>query len=283
MLEDIPRAFEVPRFADPSWQPCLIGLIHPHTGKQRPITFDPDAAAGRDDVVLAHLNHRLVQRCLRLLRAEVWTPADRQKIHRVTARVVPRGALRAPAVLAHARLTVVSSDSHRLHEEVITAGGVIQEGRLERWNVSQVGEFLAIATDAEPPESIRLRLAAMWPQLTRPLVAALDARGRDRTDSIRKQLADRAGDEAAKITAVLGELEAAIRGELQRAPDPQLSLFTEAEREQDQRNHDFLAARLSELPAELARETDAIRHRYADPQPRLFPVAVTFLVPEGLA
>jgi hypothetical protein len=37
------------------------------------------------------------------------------------------------------------------------------------------------------------------------------------------------------------------------------------------------------LPAELARETDAIRHRYADPQPRLFPVAVTFLVPEGLA
>jgi len=283
VLEDIPRAFEVPRFADPSWQPCLIGLIHPHTGKQRPITFDPDAAAGRDDVVLAHLNHRLVQRCLRLLRAEVWTPADRQKIHRVTARVVPRGALRAPAVLAHARLTVVSSDSHRLHEEVITAGGVIQEGRLERWNVSQVGEFLAIATDAEPPESIRLRLAAMWPQLTRPLVAALDARGRDRTDSIRKQLADRAGDEAAKITAVLGELEAAIRGELQRAPDPQLSLFTEAEREQDQRNHDFLAARLSELPAELARETDAIRHRYADPQPRLFPVAVTFLVPEGLA
>jgi hypothetical protein len=37
------------------------------------------------------------------------------------------------------------------------------------------------------------------------------------------------------------------------------------------------------LPAELARETEAIRRRYADPQPRLFPVAVTFLVPEGLA
>ena len=107
-----------PSFSDPSWQPCLIGLIHPHTGKQRPITFDPDAASGRDDVVLAHLNHRLVQRCLRLLRAEVWAPADRQKIHRVTARIVKRGALRAPAVLAHARLTVVSSDSHRLHEEL---------------------------------------------------------------------------------------------------------------------------------------------------------------------
>jgi hypothetical protein len=235
----------VPRFADPSWQPCLAGLIHPHTGLQRPITFDPEAAAGRDDIVLAHLNHRLVQRCLRLLRAEVWAPADRQKIHRVTVRTVPRAALRAPAVLAHARLTVVSSDSHRLHEEVIAAGGIIQEGRLERWNVTQTAEVLAAASNAEPPDSIRQRLAALWPQLTRPLLAALEARGRDRTDSIRKQLADRAEDETAKITAILRELEAAIRAEIGRAPDPQLPLFTDAERDQEQRNRDFLAAAAS--------------------------------------
>jgi hypothetical protein len=114
------------------------------------------------------------------------------------------------------------------------------------------------------------------------LLAALDARGRDRTDSIRKQLADRAEDETAKITAILRELETAIRTEIGRAPDQQLSLFTDAERDQEQRNRDSLAGRLAELPAELARETEAIRRRYADPQPRLFPVAVTFLVPEGL-
>ena len=273
----------VRRFSDPSWQPCLIGLTHPHTGLQRPITFDPDAAAGRDDVVLAHLNHRLVQRCLRLLRAEVWAPVDRQKIRRVTARVMPRGVLRAPAVLAHARLTVVSSDSHRLHEELISAGGVIQEGRLERWNVGQTADFLARAGTTDPSDSVRQRLATLWPQLARPLLAALEARGRDRTDSIRKQLADRAEDEAAKITAILRELEGSIREEIGRAPDAQLSLFTDAEREQEARNRDFLAGRLGELPAELNRETEAIRRRYADPQPRLFPVAVTFLVPEGLA
>jgi len=283
VIENVPRAFDVPRFSDPSWQPCLAGLIHPHTGKQRPITFDPAAVIGRDDVVLAHLNHRLVQRCLRLLRAEVWAPADRQKIHRVTARVVKRGPLRAPAALAHARLTVVSSDSHRLHEELVTAGGIIQDGRLERWNVSQVAEFLALATDAEPPESLRQRLAGLWPQLARPLLAALDARGRDRTESIRKQLADRAENETVKITTILRELEAAIREEVERAPDSQLPLFTEAEREQEERNRDFLASRLAQLPAELARETEAIRQRHGDPQPRLFPVAVTFLVPEGLA
>lgn len=35
--------------------------------------FDHEAAKGRDDVVLVHLNHQLVQMCLRLLRAEVWS------------------------------------------------------------------------------------------------------------------------------------------------------------------------------------------------------------------
>lgn len=282
-LDGVPRAFEVPRFADPSWQPCLAGLVHPHTGNQRPIAFDPEVVVGRDDVVLAHLNHRLVQRCLRLLRAEVWAPPDRQKIHRVSIRVVPSGALKAPAVLAHARLTVVSGDSHRLHEELITAGGILREGRVERWNVGQVAEFLARATDVEAPEPIRHRLAALWPQLKRPLLAALEARARDRTDSIRKQLADRAEDEASKLSTILRELETSIREELQRPPDQQLALFTDAEREQAERNYDFLANRLREIPSELTRETEMIRRRYTNPQPRLFPVAVTFLVPEGLA
>src|ERR1035437_8473141 len=64
---------------------CVWPGIHPHTGLQRPITFDPDAAAGRDDIVLAHLNHRLVQRCLRLLRAEVWAPPPSESTSEVAA------------------------------------------------------------------------------------------------------------------------------------------------------------------------------------------------------
>jgi hypothetical protein len=51
-----------------------------------------------DDVGLGKTDHRLVRRCLRLLRAEAWAPTDRQKIHRVTVRTVPRAALPAPAV-----------------------------------------------------------------------------------------------------------------------------------------------------------------------------------------
>jgi hypothetical protein len=79
-------------------------------------------------------------------------------------------------------------------------------------------------------------------------VSRTAARGRDRTDSIRKQLADRSEDEIGKITATLHELETAIRNEIQRAPDPQLSLFSDAERDQEQRNRDFLVSRLTELP-----------------------------------
>ncbi len=42
-----------------------------------------------------------------------------------------------------------------------------------------------------------------------------------------------------------------------------------------------LRRRLEEIPAEIERETAAIRARYADPEPRLFPVAVTLPRPAG--
>jgi hypothetical protein len=46
---------------------------------------------------------------------------------------------------------------------------------------------------------------------------------------------------------------------------------------------DALRRRLGEIPGEINKETEAIRGRFADPQPRMFPVAVTFLVPARLA
>ncbi len=115
-------------------------------------------ANGRDDVVLVHLNHRLVQMSLRLLRAEVWSDAGRKKLHRITARLVPDNVLPTPAVIAHARLVVIGGDSHRLHEEIITAGGLLKEGRFSAMNVGQIDEVLAAATDEEPSEAMKKRL-----------------------------------------------------------------------------------------------------------------------------
>lgn len=277
--------FHLPPFTG-SWAACTEGLAHPHTGERRPVVFDHSLTKDahdkpRDDVVLVHLNHRLVQMCLRLLRAEVWSQEGSKRLHRITARVVPDGVLAAPAIVAHARLVVIGGDCHRLHEEIISAGGLIREGRFSRLNVGQVQEALAAATDDEPSEDVKRRLLQLWPNLEGPLRQALEARMRDRSDGLQRQLEERARKEAADITAILAELKRSIEGELHKPEYRQMQFegWSTPEREQFERNADWLQARVRAIPEEIEREVEAIRARFADPQPRMFPVAVTFLVP----
>jgi SNF2 family DNA or RNA helicase len=266
-----------------TWALCSQGLNHPHTGEQRPIVFDHDLVEGRDDVVVAHLNHRLVQMCLRLLREEVWSREGRKKLHRVAARLVPSHALEAPAMIAHARLVVIGGDSHRLHEEIITAGGFIREGRVARINVTQVQEALAAALPGEPAEGVKQRLVELWPKHSASLIQALEARMGERARTLERELAERAKKEEGDIRAILAELRRTIEAELDEPEYVQLELFSDPEREQFERNRDALRARVKQIPGEIEKETAAIRERFADPQPRLFPVAVTYLVPEKLA
>ena len=278
--------FHLPPFTG-SWAACTEGLAHPHTGKLRPIVFDHNLTKDahgkpRDDVVLAHLNHRLVQMCLRLLRAEVWSQEGSKRLHRITARVVPDNVLAAPAIVAHARLVVIGGDCHRLHEEIITAGGFIREGRFSRMNLGPMQEALAAATGEEPTESVKQSLLRLWPNLEAPLRQALETRMRERTDGLRKQLEQRRDKESADITAILTELRRSIEAELENPDYVQLELFTTPERDQFERNVDWLRARVRAIPEEIEREVEAIQGRFADPQPRMFPVAVTFLVPRRL-
>ena len=124
--------------------------------------FDATLATGRDDVVLAHLNHRLVQMCLRLLRAEVWALSGRRAIHRVSAQCLPSGTpWRNPLIIAHGRIVVLGGDHHRLHEEVIMAGGEISAGAFNRLNVGQTRDAYAAATLQSVPEGVCQRLAAL--------------------------------------------------------------------------------------------------------------------------
>jgi hypothetical protein len=80
------------------------------------------------------------------------------------------------------------------------------------------------------------------------------------------------------------ELQRMIARELHEPEYQQLELagFSLDEREQLKANTDALRLRLAQIPAELEKEIAGIRARYADPNPRLFPVAVTFLVPETM-
>lgn len=266
-----------------SWAACAEGLEHPHTKDIRPVTFDESVSRGRDDVVLVHLNHRLPQMCLRLLRAEVWAEKGRSKLQRVAARVVPNDVHDTPAVIAHARLVVIGGDSHRLHEEVIAAGGFIRDRKWGgRLNVSQTDSALAGVSAMEPSAAVKARLLELYPSLTEPLASALEARRKQMVDGLQKKLADRAEKEADDIESILTELRKSIERELKDPEYIQPLLFDDPERERFERNKDAMRSRVREIPEEIRRETAAIRSRFADPQARMFPVAVTFLVPERM-
>jgi ERCC4-related helicase len=282
-MENIPagKAFHLPPLRG-SWATCTEGLAHPHTGEIRPIVFDHEWARGRDDVVLAHLNHRLVQMSLRLLRAEVWAPTGQKGLHRVTARRIPNHVLDTPAVIAHARLVVIGGDSHRLHEEIIAAGGIIHQGRFRRMNVGQVETALANALGVPVSATTQQRLSALWPSLRPSLEMALEARVKDRTAGLERLLEERASKEMGDIRVVLGELAAAIERELAEPEYRQLELWTSEELGQLSRNKTALRRRLEQIPGEIEAEQEVIRNRFAEPQPRMFPVSVTFLVPERL-
>jgi superfamily II DNA or RNA helicase len=275
------RAYRLPAFKG-SWAACNEGLAHPHTGEIRPIVFDHECAKDRDDVVLVHLNHRLVQMCLRLLRAEVWSSENQKRLHRVTARLVPRGTFDAPLAIAHGRIVVLGGDNQRLHEEVIAAGGTLRHGRFARLNVGEVREALAAALPLPAPDAVRDRLMDLWPQHAESLLSALMARMGERTAGLQRTLEERATKEQADIRSVLIELRETILAELDEPEVQQFYLFKPTELEQLERNKDSLRARVERIPQEIEEETSAIRARYADLTPRLFPVAVTYLVPEGL-
>lgn len=278
------KAFFLPQGLRGSWMYCNDGILHPHTGEIRPVVFDHDLAKGRDDVVLAHLNHRLVSMALRLLRAEVWTPEGRKGLHRVTARTVPNNSLEGPAVVVHARLVLVGGEGIRLHEEIISAGGLIQDGKgLRRFNVGDTRSALEAETSKEVSAKIKNEFKAMWPKLETPLVQAMEARMKDRIESMQKLLEERKQKEIQDTRSVLNELKIMIERELADPDYQQLELWSNSEREQYNRNVAALRLRLKQIPDEMEKEIESVNKRYADPQPRLFPVAVTFLVPEKYA
>ena len=274
-----PGVFHLPPLTG-SWALCAQGLPHPHTHSVRPIVFDQSLATGRDDVVFCHLNHRLVQMCLRLLRAEIWSQGATKKLNRFTTRMVSDTALQTPAVLIHGRLLVLGGDNQRIHEEIILAGGQIREGRFTRMNVGEVQAAAAAATDESAPGFIEDRLKELWTKIEAPLTQALETRKTERTRNLQGKLDERSEREVANVTAVMQELERSIRETLDAKDDSQMQFdWTVEEKSQRERDIGSLNHRLKELPAELAREIEHLRARYQDPQPRLFPVAVTFLVP----
>lgn len=268
-----------------SWSRCLEGLRNPHTQRIRPITFDHAVASGRDDVVLVHLNHRLVQMCLRLLRAEIWAQDDVKKLHRVTVRTVPDAHIDGPAVVVVSRLVVTGGNHHRLHEELTVSGGYLRDQAFRREEgVTRVQQWLDEAKPITAAPSLFDVLRTRFDRQQEAILKAVDARSKERLRFLTNTLQARKQQEIDDIGTVLDELEKAIRSELKKEQQPeQLSLFTEDERTQLRRDIAALETRLARIPDERQMETQAIEARYAKFDDRTFPVAVIFVVPKSLS
>ena len=266
-----------------TWTHCQDGLLHPHTAKRRPITFDNAAIDGRDDIVLAHLEHRLVQMSLRLLGAYEKAPDSSKRLHRVTAMVVPDSVLDTPAVVAWARLIVVGENRHRLHEEIIQAGGAIRSGRFARFGKEQLDAIVERAEWHLPKEAMLDQLTEVWSKVEDSLLASIDARKDDRMQFVHNALDRRRDKEVADMRGILTDLEQSIRSQLEEPELMQLELWNSAEKEQLQRNIGALQQRLGRIPAEIENEARVIEARYSSPSDRVFPVAVAFLVPQSMA
>ncbi|MBF1234853.1 MAG: DEAD/DEAH box helicase family protein [Lautropia mirabilis] len=266
-----------------SWARCLEGLRHPHTQMMRPITFDHAVASGRDDVVLVHLNHRLVQMCLRLLRAEIWAQDDVKKLHRVTVRTVPDALVDGPAVVVVSRLVVTGGNHHRLHEELTLSGGYLRDQSFRREEgVTRVQQWLDESKPITAASSLFDALRVRFDRQQEAILKAVDARSKERLRYLTNTLQTRKQQEVGDIGTVLDELEKAIQSELKKGGQPeQLMLFTEDERTQMRRDIATLEARLARIPDERQMEMRTIEARYAKLDDRTFPVAVIFIVPES--
>lgn len=286
-LQGIPngKVFEVPVLPG-SWGRATAGLEHPHTGVRRPITFDHDVAKGRDDVVLAHLDHKLVRMSLRLLREEIWKLDDVKLLHRVTVRAVPDGTLDRPSVAVWSRLVVTGGGHHRLHEELTLSGGELEHRSFMR--ITQVGRLEALVDEAEPCDVSESMFAVLKDRFERheeAVRATVEARSRDRLRYLQNTLTRRKESEIGDLMTVLDDLEKSVRKELNDSgpQSMQLSLWPEDERNQLKRDLEALRARLARIPEEKINETAAIERRYTNTADRTFPVAVVFLVPRSMA
>ena len=274
--------FEVPQLAG-SWQRATAGLNHPHTHLRRPITFDRDVAKGRDDVVLAHLNHRLVQMCLCILRAEVWAMDDRKTLHRVAVRRSDDATLEHPVVAVSSRLVITGGNHHLLHEELTISGGELKKDGFAR--ITQVGRLEALfekSTPENPDDATLAMLRERFDKAHAAILATADARSDDRLKFLRNTLDRRKLGDIADITGLLTDLERSLNREIEDSShlkQAELDLWPENERTQLRRDVDALRARRDRIPEEREKEIGAIESRYSDLAHRTFPIAVTFILP----
>ena len=277
------QVFEVPSLG-PAWQPSLRGLeTRLEPDKLRSVTFDDQAARGRDDLVHIHLGHALMQRSARTLRSALFS-AD-SPVNRVTAVVVD--GLPQSCVAAVSRLVLVGRGGLRLHEEVFLTGIRIRGQALSEEKAEDVLDQALDAQDlALADEQIRRVLAELWNgdgagrALRGRLLTAMTRKAQSLQEKRLGALATRQETDIARAKEIFAAFRVILResrGRLEREIRSQ-DEFLFSDDQQKQRRHDLstMIDRLEQLDGEERREIYAINSRYADIRPHVTAAAVVF-------
>lgn len=277
------EVFTVPSLTA-GWRDTLRGLdTRLDPGVLRPITFDPDAANGRADLVYVHLGHPIVQKAQRLLRRSLWSIDS--TLRRVTAVVVDD--LEESFVAAVTRMVLVGRGGVRLHEEVFLAGvrlhglrAMAEERAEAALDTALDQEDLALADDR-----VRDQLCDLWNVSDAPLRLRLEesmrARAERKQAQVTEQLQRREAADVQRARDIFAAFRANLRDSLARLraeeTEAQGQLFTDADQERQwRRDREAMQRRLDELDDEEAREITAIKDRYADVKPHTTAAAVVF-------
>ncbi|MGX6511629.1 DISARM system SNF2-like helicase DrmD [Rhodococcus sp. SJ-2] len=276
------EVFEVPTLS-PGWHGTLRGLdTRLNPGVLRPITFDPEAAKGRNDLVYVHLGHPIVQKAQRLLRRSLWSVDS--PLNRVTAVVVDD--LPESFVAAVTRMVLVGRGGLRLHEEVFLAGVRLKGRRAMAEEKAEAaldkaldGENLILA-DAR----VRDQLCDIWNVPDAPLRVRLEesmrARAGRRHELVMEQLAKRQETDVQRAKEIFAAFRTNLRDSLKvlRAAqeESQMMLLPDDQQRQRRRDIEAMSRRLEELDDEETREIAAITDRYAGVKPHTTAAAVVF-------
>ena len=275
------------------WERTVVDLADPLSGQPRPLTFDPQRAADRDDVVLAHLGILVARSAV--LRSAIRSGAPPCAGSPRSAHPCRRYGRGRAADRVFAQLVVVGAGGARLHGGQLTIescraasvpSGAVAALELEAPRNAAVRQVVEDALEPRAchpaPAWARARLAGQWEHLHDALAEDVRVRARQRVEQLTRALTRRAEEETRRVNGVFDQLEAMLRGALAGDGVQQLSFddLLAEERQQWERDRTAWQARLDALPEERRRDLDAVTARYAGLRELVFPFAVALVVPE---
>lgn len=277
------EVFTVPTLTT-GWHDTLRGLdTRLNPGVLRPITFDPEAAEGRADLVYVHLGHPIVQKAQRLLRRSLWSVDS--PLSRVTAVVVDD--LDESFVAAVTRMVLVGRGGIRLHEEVFLAGVRLKGRRAMAEEKAEAALDKALDRERLSFADARVRdqLCDLWNVFNAPirlrLEESMQARAGRRHALVIEQLTKRQAADVHRAEEIFAAFRANLRDSVARLraeeDEAQGQLFSDPDQQRQWRHDiDTMTRRLDELDDEERREIAAITDRYVDVKPHTTAAAVVF-------